>query len=1162
MRSAGVLAALLGLLLLIHSSCGLQQGDHQQYTVAPGWRSIKVKTERQLRTALNNPALGWADRRVIQLTNDLLLSTSVTVSGPIRIEGNCADSPNGQCTVRAARPTPIFHMTGPTAFVQLGNLQLIGGQGSSGMGGAITATNSSQVEIKNCMLTTNSATSSGGAIVISSSSHVTLVGSEISGNVAGQAGGGIYVEDGTLHIDRSIVSGNSAAVAGGIYVSAGNLITVIDSRIQDNMLREISNSIKLSTNAEDEGDEREEDPGADLVLERASAIIDDNDNSDENVEERNGNSDEKLKKSIFYSKPGEAFFQPVPSSKGEISVRGYIQELADLHGHLPGEAAPESEFGTQRKVAPALLAALRKAAVGGRKSLKTKLFDNGDSSKDAANAAVGGGVVGKSAIEAERQLLTRLFGEDPLENEMNNQPAAPESLPVGTHLPRRGRSLVQNGPFPAGALVVNVTNEQQLASAFKNRERFIRLQGHITLSGEYRGEKSLLPSIKASVTIEADCPTPYEGKCLIKGASQGALMYADNTGFLPGMELSFKNMIFSNGKSEESGGAIANSGAMAATFENCDFVNNDAGMGGAVALVEGAFGVFIDCLFKRNGAATDGSGAGTGGAVLLTGQAGFTRCIFEGNRGQNGGAVGVGGSSAGIFFDGCTFSQNTAVIFGDDIYMESWVATVAYFNPYPTTAEVYTNPNNIAPMSAMPPMYYPATVTSPPPSPPAPPSPPPPAAPSPPNPKTYIYTEDQLWDALNQGNTTVTLGAHIQFAKQGKWALAPPPPIISEVKIISRCEGYGETCIIDMANTRFPLLEVQSGAIIKMYNVRVTNGATMSDGGAVRLSAPRKALFDSCDFIGNYAANGGAVSIKSAQDVMFKDCNFGLNWADATGGAIYMVGSSVTFDGCNYYNNIANSGGAISMGPGSKAFILKANFTRNFAEKWGQDIFITTPVGSTVYLKQWPPESVAKIFPPQAQIQVYYAPPPASPSPPSPPPNFKRAPYPPPGPLPPERSRNPPPLPPNPPPMPPPRPPSPPMDNYRTSAPVMYGPLYLGLFLLFLLGLIIYFMVYNKKYLPPISDPEELRARLAGEWKASSDEDFSLDDVPGLDGLEPEEEEVISSALAAAAVRRRQLGEATYVMSTGTERPPVDDASGSGGSGGAGTSSTRHTKRS
>lgn len=409
------------------------------------------------------------------------------------------------------------------------------------------------------------------------------------------------------------------------------------------------------------------------------------------------------------------------------------------------------------------------------------------------------------------------------------------------------------------------------------------------------------------------------------------------------------------------------------------------------------------------------------------------------------------------------------------------------------------------------------------------------------------------------GNTTITLGAHIQFGKQGRWALAPPPPIISEVRIISRCEGYGETCIIDMANTRFPLLDVQSGAIIKMYNVRVINGATMQDGGAVRLSAPRKALFDTCDFIGNYAVNGGAVSIKSAQDVMFKDCNFGMNWADATGGAVYMVGASSYFSGCSFYFNQANSGGGIAMGPGSKAFILDANFTRNVATKWGPDIFITTPVGSIVYLKQWPPETVAKIFPPQAQIQAYYAPPPASPSPPSPPPSFKRAPYPPPGPLPPARTKAPPPAPPSPPPFPPPRPPSPPMDHYVTNAPVMFGPLYLGLVLLVTMGMLIHFAINHKRYFERVKDPEELRARLAGEWEASSDQDFSLDEYPGLEGLEREEEDVVTSALQAAAVRRRQPTEPSYVVSQATsvvgQAPPIHALEEEG------PGPSRHTKR-
>lgn len=354
--------------------------------------------------------------------------------------------------------------------------------------------------------------------------------------------------------------------------------------------------------------------------------------------------------------------------------------------------------------------------------------------------------------------------------------------------------------------------------------------------------------------------------------------------------------------------------------------------------------------------------------------------------------------------------DNDAEIFGNDIYMESWVATVAYFNPFPPQADVYTNPLNIQPLSLMPPMFYPDAVVSPPPAPPAPPSPPPPAPPAPPNRKDWIYTEDQLWDALNNGNTTITLGAHIQFAQQGRWAFTPPPPILSEVRVYSMCEGYGSTCIIDMAGSRFPLFDVRTGGIIEVYNVRMMNAATTGDGGVVQLSAPQRAIFDSCAFVGNYAANGGAINIKGSQNsIMFRNCEFNLNWADSKGGAVYLVGSAVHFDGSSFYLNQANSGGAIAMGPGSTAYILNANFTNNKAAKWGQDVFLTTPVGSKIYLNQWPPEKVMQVFPRQSVIEWYYAPPPMPPSPPSPPPNFKRAPYPPPGPLPPARQKNPPP---------------------------------------------------------------------------------------------------------------------------------------------------------
>ena len=580
-----------------------------------------------MRTALNNPSLGWTDRRVIQLTNDLLLSTPIIITTPVRIEGNCEGSPNGRCTIRAAKSTPLLNITGPAALVKLGNLDLAGGQAVGGMGGAITTSNASQLEISSCTLTSNSAAMSGGAILIDGNSHVTFINSEASNNVAGQRGGAIHVLEGTLHMDGSTVTGNSAATAAGIFVNVGSYITIVDSNLRNNMLRGAGNAppgkddiIADNENNDEKKDPKSEDPGSDLVL--------------ESTNERGRTA-------------GEAFFKPLPKP-GTLSVQGSIQDLADLHGRLPGETAPEAEFGQQRKLPPALLAALKKAV----QSRKAK---QGSKSQAVSEA------------EVERELVKQLFGEEEAEMVEQKRPL-PEDRPIGEHIPLHigGRKLFQaannNGPFPANARVVDVASEQELAEAIKNKERFINLVGHITLTGDFPGQKSLLPSIVASVSIIANCSTPYNGKCLIKGSGTRGLLYVDNAGFLPGMEVLFKNVIFTNGRAEESGGAVTNSGAMAVTFEGCEFYNNLAGMAGAVSLVEGAFGVFTDCIFRKNAAATDGSGSGLGGAVLLTGQAGFTRCTFESNTAQNGGAVGVGGSSEGIFFDGCTFNVRKTIV--------------------------------------------------------------------------------------------------------------------------------------------------------------------------------------------------------------------------------------------------------------------------------------------------------------------------------------------------------------------------------------------------------------------------------------------------------------------------------------------------------------------
>lgn len=56
-------------------------------------------------------------------------------------------------------------------------------------------------------------------------------------------------------------------------------------------------------------------------------------------------------------------------------------------------------------------------------------------------------------------------------------------------------------PPPPSPPSVAVTSEQQLAEAIKNREPFIRLTGHIVLTGNYANGTNLLPELQVPTTI-------------------------------------------------------------------------------------------------------------------------------------------------------------------------------------------------------------------------------------------------------------------------------------------------------------------------------------------------------------------------------------------------------------------------------------------------------------------------------------------------------------------------------------------------------------------------------------------------------------------------------------------------------------------------------------
>lgn len=379
------------------------------------------------------------------------------------------------------------------------------------------------------------------------------------------------------------------------------------------------------------------------------------------------------------------------------------------------------------------------------------------------------------------------------------------------------------------------------------------------------------------------------------------------------------------------------------------------------------------------------------------------------------------------------------------------------------------------------------------------------------------------------------------MTRGGRWWQGPPPTVVYGMSIDAQCQGFGSKCLVDLNGAPNPLFVITNNAVFSANNLRVLNGATMGNGAAVQISGSVRAVnFNGCDFMGNLATDGGAVNILGASNIRFSSCQFGINTADNMGGAVKTVGANVTFSKCSFFQNRAATGGAIGMGPMSNIALLTANFSDNLATKsssadgrWGDDIFIAAPSGSSLALNKLPPESVAKIFPKQSNTLLYTAPPPAAPPPPNLSPPFLRPPFPAPSPQPPTRTRKPSPNPPAPPPRPPPSPPGPDLSPYVKGVPIMWGPIVMTGFLLLTFAFFLLLLCCHKRVLPRLEKPGELAKRLRGEYEPSdSDEEDAANLV---DPLASEIEVSMEGYYGTARFRRKPTVGATV---DGTEAQP------------------------
>lgn len=133
------------------------------------------------------------------------------------------DGAGHSVTVSGNNTVPVFTVTMGVTF-NLQNLTVANGSGA--FGGGIQ--NRGMLNVSNCTISNNSATSTGGAVF--NDGTLTVTNSTISGNNA-SSGGGIF-NSGTLTVMNSTISGNSASHGGGIANSGTS--TVKSSTISGN----------------------------------------------------------------------------------------------------------------------------------------------------------------------------------------------------------------------------------------------------------------------------------------------------------------------------------------------------------------------------------------------------------------------------------------------------------------------------------------------------------------------------------------------------------------------------------------------------------------------------------------------------------------------------------------------------------------------------------------------------------------------------------------------------------------------------------------------------------------------------------------------------------------------------------------------------------------
>lgn len=179
---------------LVAPCAGLQQRSSDlDFWPVPADQALRVGSEAELQAALAAPSRGW-DGAVVQLSADIELTSTLLISGPLRLQGSCGRGEEGRarrCVLRrapaaaaaTASPLPLLHISGPSAVVEIANLELLDGVGAGSLAGCLTASNHSLVDLVGVRLA-GCRGASGGALRADSHARLGLAGCDVVDNVA------------------------------------------------------------------------------------------------------------------------------------------------------------------------------------------------------------------------------------------------------------------------------------------------------------------------------------------------------------------------------------------------------------------------------------------------------------------------------------------------------------------------------------------------------------------------------------------------------------------------------------------------------------------------------------------------------------------------------------------------------------------------------------------------------------------------------------------------------------------------------------------------------------------------------------------------------------------------------------------------------------------